>query len=335
MLHIHNGDSTADRAKLSTLPGEHFAFREALVEGPTPLSHEGSEWRSTRARHLSEAYGVNVKQCERGLEEQERKLESFADHEEVVLWFEHDLFCQINLLYLLDWFSQRQLGSTTLSLVCIDSFPGLTDFRGLGQLGAEQLASLFPNREAVEARALELANFSWRAYCSPDPTRIEQMLETDTSALPFLGAALRAHLKRFPSVRNGLGAIENLSLELAQSQSANFADLFSGFANSAPVYGFGDAQFGLALTRLISAKHPALTMTGTNRIDSAQPPKLDSLQNARFEITELGLAILGGEVDFASVNGIDIWLGGVHLEALDTLWRWNDQSERIVSGSAR
>lgn len=332
MLHIHNGDSTADTAKLSTLPGEHFAFREALVEGPTPLSHDGTEWRSIRARHLSEAYG-DVKECERELEEQEHKLGSFADHEEVVLWFEHDLFCQINLLYLLDWFSHRQLGDTTLSLVCIDNFPGVTDFRGLGQLDAKQLASLFPNREVVESRAFELASLSWRAYCSPDPTRIEQILETETSALPFLGAALRAHLKRFPSVRNGLGMIENLSLELARRHSANFTELFSGFAASAPVYGFGDAQFGLTLTRLISAKHPALTMTGTNRINPTQPPKLDSLQNAKFEITELGLAMLRGEVDFVSVNGIDSWLGGVHLKGSGTLWRWNDQSERVVSSA--
>lgn len=85
MLHIHNGDSTADKAKLSALPGEHFAFREALVEGPTPLVRDGVEWRSIRAQHLSEAYGVDLKQCERELEEQERKLGSFADHEEVVL----------------------------------------------------------------------------------------------------------------------------------------------------------------------------------------------------------------------------------------------------------
>ena len=211
----------------------------------------------------------------------------------------------------------------------------MTDFRGLGQLDAKELASLFPNRKVVGLAELKLADSSWRAYCSPDPTQIEQILEADTSALPFLRAGLGAHLKRFPSVRNGLGAIENLSLELTQSESADFTKLFSEFANSAPVYGFGDAQFGLALTRLISAKHPALTITGTKRTDSAQPPRLDSLQTASFEITELGLSTLRGEVDFVSVNGIDVWLGGVHLEGFDTLWRWNDQSERIIYQSAR
>jgi hypothetical protein len=106
MLHIHNGDATAEIAKASTLPGEHFAFREALLEGPTPAGLANDEWRSVRARHLSESYGVPVEQCERKLIEQETKVATFAEHEEVVFWFEHDLFCQINLLYLLDWFSR-------------------------------------------------------------------------------------------------------------------------------------------------------------------------------------------------------------------------------------
>ena len=94
MLHIHNGDSSANIAKQSSLPGEHFAWREALIEGPTPAGLEGEEWRRVRARHLSEAYGVDFQECERGLLAQENKLAAFSDHDEVVLWFEHDLFCQ-------------------------------------------------------------------------------------------------------------------------------------------------------------------------------------------------------------------------------------------------
>ena len=107
MLHIHNGDSSANIAKQSSLPGEHLAWRESLITGPTPAGVGGNEWRSVRAQHLSKAYGVNLQECERGLLDQEKKLSSFAEHEEVVLWFEHDLFCQTNLLYLLNWFAQE------------------------------------------------------------------------------------------------------------------------------------------------------------------------------------------------------------------------------------
>ena len=78
------------------------------------------------------------------LREQHAAIENFSDHEEVVLWFEHDLFCQVHLIYLLDWFAQRDLGNTRLSLISIDEFPGVKMFHGLGQLNEAQLTSLLP-----------------------------------------------------------------------------------------------------------------------------------------------------------------------------------------------
>jgi hypothetical protein len=330
MLHIHNGDSTANTAKLSDLPGEHFAFREALIEGPTPPARDSAEWRAIRARHLSESYAVEFDHCERELADQENKLATFAEHEEIVLWFEHDLFCQTNLLYLLDWFSQHEMGHTRLSQICIDRFPGVTNFRGLGQLDAEQLASLFPDRKEVKRLNLDLARSAWQAYCSPQPTALEDLLETDTSSLPFLAAALRAHLKRFPSARNGLGNIENTVLKLIQSDASDFNDLFSRFADALPEYGFGDAQLWLTLRRLNGAKQRVLKASGLDHDFSESPLTKDVIHNARFEITELGKSVLGGEADFVALNGIDIWLGGVHLEGDKNLWRWDDQSEKIV-----
>ncbi len=98
ILHIHNGDASADVAKQSSIPGEHFAWREALIDGPAPVATNEQEWRRVRAQHLSEAYGVKRGECERESIAQEKKLASFAVYEEVVLWFVHDLFCQVHLV---------------------------------------------------------------------------------------------------------------------------------------------------------------------------------------------------------------------------------------------
>lgn len=330
MLHIHNGDATADTARLSALPGEHFAFREALIDGPTPAGLDNTEWKQARALHLSAGYGVDLARCERDLAEQGTKLATFAEHEEIVLWFEHDLFCQLNLLYLLNWFSQRELSATKLSLVCVGEFSGMADFRGLGQLNAAQLASLFPGRTEVSLAELQLARAAWQAYCSPKPTAIEDLLKTDTSALPFLEAALRAHLKRFPSVRNGLGAIENTGLELVQSGASDFQVLFSGFGDVEPIYGLGDAQFWLALKRM-NGRQSLLTIAGLSGADQGNALTPDIARNARFKITGLGESVLRGEADFVSLNGLDTWLGGVHLDDKEPLWRWDEQSEKLFS----
>src|SRR5260221_101704 len=93
VLHIHNGESSAGTLRQSSIQGEQFAFREVLMVGPTPAGLSNDAWRTTRAQHLSDAYDIDVGQCERDLLHQEEVLASFQDHDEVVLLVEHDLVC--------------------------------------------------------------------------------------------------------------------------------------------------------------------------------------------------------------------------------------------------
>ena len=327
MLHIHNGDSTAGTAKKADISGQHLAWREALVCGPAPGGLSEDEFRSIRARHLAGAYGVDLAKCEKELRAQEDALSRFPDYEEVVLWFEHDLFCQVQLIYLLDWFAQRELGNTKLSMICIGEFPGIPDFRGLGQLNEEQLTSLLPQRREITPAQLRLGSEAWRAYSSSNPKEIESFLESNLGELPFLKSALTRHLQRFPSVRNGLGRGENLALELVADGQHEFRSLFSEFGKREPEYGFGDAQVLLEMKRLVNAGKPLLTM-----IDGANVNGMDSKQITKtvFQITEEGAAVLRGHEDFVGMNGIDLWLGGAHLAGDQPAWRWDELAHRLV-----
>src|SRR5262245_57075504 len=142
MLHILNGGSTEETLKHTAVPGQFFSFRDALIDGPTPANVDDDKWRKLRANHLAGNYAAKAEECENGLREQELILNSFPSHDEVILWFEHELFCQLNLLYLLDWFNRKELSGTKLSLINIGEFPGRPNFRGLGELNADELASL-------------------------------------------------------------------------------------------------------------------------------------------------------------------------------------------------
>ena len=328
MLHIHNGDSSADIARQSSMPGEHFAWREALIDGPTPAGITGEAWRRLRARHLSEFYGVDPADTERELRVQEDKLASHQEHDEVVLWFEHDLFCQTNLIYLLNWFAERNPGNTKLSLICIGEFPGLPNFRGLGELSPQQMASLFDTRHEVSKAEKTLASAAWQAYCSPEPTAIQTFLESDTSAMPFLKPALELHLERFPFVSNGLGRIENRALKFIHDGVRSFVDLFPRFGDAEPTFGLGDAQFWNTLRRMSEAPNPLLNVRNSNPSD----PTLTSenVHQIIFEITEAGDSVLNAQADFVEMNGIDSWLGGVHLLGKTDLWRWDDQAQKLT-----
>jgi hypothetical protein len=327
MLHIHNGDSTANIAKHAAIPGEHFPWREALIEGPTPGDVTGDEWIRLRAQYLSTSYGEDFTRCERELKMQEEKLASFEQHEEVVLWFEHDLFCQVHLIYLLQYFAKQNLQQTKLSLICIDNFPGKDNFRGLGELSSEQLASLFPARQKVTTEQLNLGTSAWKAYGALEPTDVQRLLQSNTSALPFLRNALGAHVRRFPSTRNGLGAIENRALQLINEGVKRFEKLFDAFGRVEPIYGLGDLQFWIALRRMTDVGQ-ALLSTETRFDEKLKSAKV--VADAEFEITELGRAVLLGDGDFVALNGINMWLGGVHLSNDRNLWRWDEQSETVV-----
>lgn len=319
MLHILNGETTEALLAQTSIRGERFSFRDALIAGPAPAVN-GTEWRRLRAKHLATAYGVAEEQCESDLARQQEVFESFNDHEEVTLWFESDLFCQANLLYVLDCCRNSELRAK-LSLICIDRFPGRPNFRGLGELTPEELASLFDKRLQATTTQLELAAHAWQAYRSKDPRALERLLQTDTSALPFLKDALRLQLERFPSVRNGLNRIEGTGLALVSAGVTRFADLFPRFVAAEPSYGLGDAQLWNALRQLTLGRSPLL-------LDVSESGEM---WEHVLAITDAGRAVLSGSTDRVSLNGIDEWLGGVHLQGHANIWRWDEAQQRLVS----
>ena len=318
MLHILNGEATEAVLAQTAISGDRFSFRDALIAGPAPAVN-GTEWRRIRAAHLAEAYGVEVEKCESEFARQQAVFESFKDHDEVTLWFESDLFCQANLLYVLDWCAHRELG-TKLSLICIGEFPGRSNFRGLGELTPPELASLFDKRVEVTSAQLKLAARAWQAYRSADPRELERLLQTDTSALPFISGALKLQLTRFPSVRNGLNRIESTGLQLLSEGFTRFIDLFPRFVAAEPDYGLGDAQFWNALQRLKLGPAPLL-------VDES---KGSAMFESAFAITDAGRSVLNGAVDCVTLNGIDEWLGGVHLQGHANIWRWDEVQAKLV-----
>lgn len=325
MLHIHNGDSTADTMRDAGFPGEHFAFREALATGPTPQGLSKDDWIALRATHLADQVEPDAAMIAQDLAAMDAALAEIinrADHEEVILWFEHDLFCQINLIYLLDRFARQDIQPSRLSLICIGEFPGIANFRGLGQLTADQMASLFDTRHSVTEAELNLGQRAWTAYCSANPRELETLLATDTSALPFLANALRQHLARFPSVRNGLGHAENKLLGFIADGITQFGNLCGTFFQAEPAYGLGDNQILCDLKRMAETSQPLIRLEGFD--DTSGAARLQ----ATGSMTETGQRVLAGQSDFVQLNDIDLWLGGAHLTN-DNLWRWDEEKQTL------
>jgi hypothetical protein len=325
MLHLRSGDDILKKLEEAGLPGEFVEWADPLCQGPAPAGLSATEWRAVRAKFAVENFGVSPEHARLFLLEQDRNLEKFREHADVVFWFEHDLFCQIILIYLLNWFSERSLGNTKMFLICIGAFSGIDDFRGLGDLTSGQLARLFDTRHKVSEKEMALARRAWKAFSHGDPRTIGRLLRQDTSALPFLSSALLRHLQEFPSTWNGLNRTEQFALEIIAQGVVLPVQIFRHVQNREIAPWCTDTMFWSYLRRLATARVPALT------IESLAPTTKFLPGQSRIRLSEKGRELLAGEADWIKLNGIKRWIGGVELSGREAAWRWDEMQRELVA----
>jgi hypothetical protein len=263
MLHITDGESVAGTLRQSAVPGEVRIFGDLLYEGPAPAGLSDAEWWDRRARFLSESGGLTLAEARHAAKPFEDSLSSIPHHDETVLWMDHRLSDQLILIMLLERFHRLHRGQSSLSLICVDRYPGMENFVGLGHLTGEQLASLTDTRHSVSEAEFALARFAWNAFTSSVPSDVELLLAQDTSALPFLAPALRRHLEQFPSVENGLSRTERQALSVLRDRGPLPAlQLFFAVQKMEHPLFMGDLSFFAILKELSSARFPLICVEG-------------------------------------------------------------------------
>lgn len=325
IVHICNGDVTADGLSLADLPGDLRVWADALDQGPLlPLSREGL--RSERARYAATTWaagqGIDEDAVATKLAAWDEGLTIGAGVEEVVLWYEHDLFDQLALcriLYLLatpgeeggDTLFER---GVALTMVSIDRHPEVPQFLGLGQLSPEQLAQLWPRRTPIAKEAVEEAVATWIAVTAADPRALAFLMKR-VKALPFLAGAIERHLEELPDVASGLGRSERQILAAVGRGVSGEAALQAEVHAIDPRYPLTDLQLRITLATL-------------RRLGLVEGGEAGAL-------TARGRQALAGALDVVTESpgageGIDRWRGGVHLRGGAPVWRWDSASRRLV-----
>ena len=320
ILHVANGHATTGLIEQSGVPGRTQIWADPLNEGPVPGNVSDDQLLTIRARFLASQYDAS--DAADDLRRWREAVDDNAGYDELVLWFEHDLFDQLNLIQLLAHLG-RAPRSKPITLICIDRYPGHPDFMGLGELEPRDLAALFKDRRPVDAAQIALATRAWSAYRSPDPRAIEELLKSDTSALPFLAAALARHLEEFPSDADGLSRSERRLMEQAMTGPADIRAAFPRMHHGETAYYIADSWFVDRARELASAS-PAL-------IDlSITADQASGLPAGTIALTRAGREVLEGASDRVAVCGIDRWLGGVHVQGHGRAWRWSARSGHLV-----
>lgn len=322
MLHITNGDSAAETIKDAVFSGQILAWRDVLHEGPVPAGLHLPQLSEIRTEFIAGLDWGAKEAIALVFHERDQTLARFREHEEIVLWFEHDLYDQLQLIQILDWFFERECGATKLSLICIGEHHEVQPFHGLGELNVNQMAALLPLRHIISYKEKKTAHLAWQAFTSPDPTNIEKLLATDTSALPFLKKALLRHLQQFPSTTNGLGRTEQQILTAVAHGKQTPQEIFLADQAQEENVFMGDASFWIYLHTLCSGKEPLLqTRNGATFFLPEAETDVPFVEQ-KLILTEAGKTVLAGTTDQIKLNGIERWFGGVHLQGNDVQWRW-------------
>jgi DNA-binding transcriptional MerR regulator len=300
LLHVTNGESAGNTLRQTALGGAVLSWQDVLHEGPVPAV-PAHELRRARARFLSECGWGSERSLLDAFERRDRLYRHALEaRTQVVLWFEHDLYDQLQLLQVL---AEAQ-GDVEL-IQAADH---------LGPLGPDELEALWPAREPVTAEMLALAREAWDAFRAAEPTAVAELLTRNTVVLPFLGPAFVRLLEELPDVESGLSRTERQLLEPLLDGPRTPPGLFvaSQAREEAPFTGDTWVWKRLAELQPLVEELPPPPPLGDAHIFLATPVAL----------TDLGREVLAGETDRLAVAPIDRWLGGTHVNG-DPDWRWD------------
>ena len=246
-LHITNGSVLTDTLLELNFEGEIITWQEMLCEGPTFIDIDSEAFYKTRKAFFASVYQLelDVKKFKSEL----AKLNDPEKYSEIILWFEYDLFCHINMIAVINLLLQKKI-TLPLYLVCSGRIPGSKNLTGLSELSSIQLIKHHENRVRLKESDIKLVETLWQIYCGIDHNLFKPFI-VQTSSFKYLSNCLKAHLERFPDSISGLNILETNILEIVKDYNIKSENQLLGYAlNYQGYYGFGDIQMARIIEKL-------------------------------------------------------------------------------------
>ncbi|GGD09355.1 DUF1835 domain-containing protein [Hyunsoonleella pacifica] len=258
ILHITNGGSLTSYLNELQIEGEIVTWQEMLCEGPTQVTVHSNALIQARRDFLGEFYSVDLDmdKVNFALEQLDNANQRYS---EVVLWFEYDLFCHINMLAVINLLKQKKINLPTY-LVCSGRVSGSKELKGLPELTSGQLIQHYKDKVKLTNNDLDLAITLWQIYCGVDHNLFKPYI-VKSSSFKYLSNCLKAHLERFPDAVTGLNILETNTLRLIEKNDIKSKHHLLGYTlNYQGFYGYGDLQ----LKRIIDNLEPFYTITDSS-----------------------------------------------------------------------
>jgi len=251
-LHILNGDSTKDILKQTSIEGDIVVWREMLCEGPICMEVGSDEFWLKRYDYFKNELGVSKLEYYDKTIKEIVKLEDVSDFDEVVFWFEYDLFCQVNLMALCSYLMENYSKSVLYYLVCTGREKGKDQLQTLADFSPDFFPKLLENRIKLSRSKLLFAKQCWDLYVENNQETLKTFKFNKYSKFAYFQLAINQHLERFPKT-NGLNQIQQKVLEVIDEGKFNKRQIVREmlvWQRRETVYGFGDLQYFNYLNKL-------------------------------------------------------------------------------------
>ena len=311
-LHIVDGDSAGGTLRVAGFrqDGQILVWRDALYAGPVPKGLPLRELSRLRSKFWTGGRRTTK------FDKRDTVLNRHADYDEIVLWFGSSqcTLCALSLEQLLSWFRENKVAPGRLSLVGMHA----------GILRPEQLMPAYAKRQPVSSAQMLIANRVWQAFRSPSPAGLTRLLQRKLHVLPGMRRAILWLLREYPGTLHGLSRLQHRMLkEIASKEPTKVAVIVGSILSTESV---GDVSL-LDLLNCCAEVEQALV-----KLDGLSAKGRKRLHFAsQVVLTDVGRRVLSGQSDHIAMNGIDRWIGGVHLFGRDVSWRWDAALRRIVS----
>lgn len=234
-IHVLTGDALLQSFPSGKLIGNIAISRECLIEGPVKANSIKEFW-DIRESYLLQTFPESDINYQDEVVFEFEKLNDLKEGDEVNLWFEHDLFCQVNLWFTLSLLYNRKCTVYRVSPV-IDDPEQL--WHGFGPMSPQELLNCYKSKILLTENDIKLGNDLWQAYANSDNQLLKNLSMTSTSTFPYLKEVCQAQIER---TSQSPGRPEKVLQEIIDSGFSSFGKAFVEFSYREGIYGFGDLQ---------------------------------------------------------------------------------------------
>lgn len=252
ILHILNGDSTHTIFEKSSLPGDVVIWREMLCEGAVVNDVGSDQFWKERYSYFANELGIEkLDYFDKTIKEIIR-LEDVSNYNEVVLWFEYDLFCQVNLMALCSYLLKSYRKDVKYYLVCTGKEKEKSQLQTLADYLPNEYQNLYQKKTKLSRNDLLFAQNVWETYVLNDIDTLKDFNFDKNKKFIYLQDAINQHIQRFHT-EIGLNQIDKTILAFINSGIYDKKDLIKTllyWQKEETVYGFGDLQYEIYLKKL-------------------------------------------------------------------------------------